>query len=363
MPNHTHTLTAHEYLSDEVWHAERERLFHGGWFLACLGHRLDRGNRTVVDIAGESVLITRDLDGVLHAFANVCRHRGARLCDAHSDSGQGSLMCPYHAWTYALSGQLIATPHLTDDDVDRSTLPLWAYHLREWQGLVFVSLAADPPDFDQWMRTHCSSLLELERFNLHQLAIADTVSCDVHANWKIVLENYQECLHCTRVHPELVDLVPFYRSGWVWDRSRSDGGVTLSRGNTMSAEPLDLPPLPGSRDADDGSYFGGMAFPNAFIDVTGPCAVVSVLHPKSQHLTTMTMYFLFHPDTMALPGFDPSPIVDFNVLVADQDNVVCERVQQGVSSKAFDHGVLSPKDDLVIDLTEHYRHVMGTSTR
>jgi Rieske 2Fe-2S family protein len=83
--------------------------------------RLQPGNRTVVELAGESVLITRDLDGQLHALANVCRHRGARLCDQHSDSGQGSLMCPYHAWTYALDGRLIATPHLDDDDIDKAS--------------------------------------------------------------------------------------------------------------------------------------------------------------------------------------------------------------------------------------------------
>ena len=148
MSNDTHTLTRHDYLSDEVWQAERAKIFHGGWFLAARGDRLDRGNRTVVDIAGESVLIARDLDGCLHAFANVCRHRGARLCDAHSDTGQGTLMCPYHAWTYALDGFLIATPHLDDDDIDKSTLPLWQYRLSEWQGFVFVSLNPDPPAFE-----------------------------------------------------------------------------------------------------------------------------------------------------------------------------------------------------------------------
>ena len=108
MPNDTRTLTRADYLSDEVYELERQRIFHGGWMVAARAERLQPGNRTVVELAGESVLITRDLDGQLHALANVCRHRGARLCDQHTDSGQGSLMCPYHAWTYALDGRLIA---------------------------------------------------------------------------------------------------------------------------------------------------------------------------------------------------------------------------------------------------------------
>jgi Rieske 2Fe-2S family protein len=359
MANDIHTFTRHDYLSDEVWEVERERIFHAGWFLAARGDTLAPGNRTVVDVAGESVLITRNLDGRLHAFANVCRHRGARLCDAHTDSGQGSLMCPYHAWTYALDGRLIATPHLSDGDIDRSTLPLWAYHVRDWNGFVFVSLASEPPDFDTWLARDGAELTALERWGFGDLRVAVTSTCDIHANWKIVMENYQECLHCTRVHPELVDIVPLYRSGWVWDQSRSDGGVDLAHGNSFSNLPVDLPLLPGLSQVDATSYYGGTIFPNGFIDVTGTSAIVSTLFPKGPHLTEMRMEYLFHPDTIASPGFDPTPIVEFSDLVAAQDNVVCERVHQGVGSRAFDHGVLSPKDDMVVVFMKHYLAARG----
>ena len=358
-PKRTHTLTRHDYLSDEVYAIERDRLFHGGWMLAGRGDALRRGNRHVIELAGESILLTRDLDGGLHALANVCRHRGARLCEQHSDSGQGSMMCPYHAWTYSLDGRLIATPHLDDSEVDKATLPLWQYHVREWQGFVFVSLAADPPAFDTWMHQHCADLLALERYQFGDLVVGATRTCDIAANWKIVIENYQECLHCTRVHPELVDLVPIYRTGWVTDHSRDDGGVTLARGYSMAAAESALPLLPGIGGLDATSYYGGTIFPNGFIDVTGTCAIVSTLYPKGPGLTTMTMQFLFAPEVVAADGFDPSGVVDFNVLVADQDNVVCESVQRGVSSKALDHGVLTPKDSLVIDFVQHYLAARG----
>src|SRR5690606_25044347 len=127
----------------------------------------------------ESVLITRDLQGELHAFANVCRHRGARLCDAHTDSGQGSLMCPYHAWTYALDGRLIATPHLDNDDIDKSSLPLWSHHVRDWNGFVFVSVAKDPPPFEDWLQVNGGELTALERFGFGDLVVAVTTSCDI----------------------------------------------------------------------------------------------------------------------------------------------------------------------------------------
>ena len=92
MPELIPTLNGHDYLSDEVWQAEREQIFHRGWFLVGAGQRLQRGNREPVNVAGESVLLTRDLDGRLHAFANVCRHRGAQLCESHDASTQGSIM-------------------------------------------------------------------------------------------------------------------------------------------------------------------------------------------------------------------------------------------------------------------------------
>ena len=359
MPNDVFTLTRDEYHSDEVWQSERSQIFHGGWMLAGAGQRLQPGNRTVVDIAGESVLLTRDLQGHLHAFANVCRHRGSRLCEAHDTTTQGSLMCPYHAWTYALDGRLIATPHLDDTEVDKSTLPLWQYHLREWQGLVFVNLSPDPVPFDEWLGRHGAEMTRLERFGIGELKFVASTVCDIASNWKIIIENYQECLHCTRVHPELVDLVPLYRTGWVADHSRDDGGVSLVRGSTMSDTPIDLPPLPGASELDHTSYFGATYFPNGFVDITGPNVVISTLYPDGPHRTVMTMDFLFHDDAIATPGFDPQPIIDFNVLVGNQDNVVCEAVHKGVASKSFDHGVLTPKDEYVIWFTEHYRRTMA----
>jgi Rieske 2Fe-2S family protein len=356
-----HTLSSADYCSQEVFDLDRQRFFHGGWFLAARADTLQRGNRRVFDIAGESILIARDLDGALHAYANVCRHRGARLCESDSDSTQGSLMCPYHAWTYALDGRLIATPHLSDDDVDKSSLSLWSVALAEWEGFVFVSLAASPPDFDQWMQLHGAELLTLQRFGLGSLRVAVTTTSHVAANWKIIVENYQECLHCTRVHPELVDVVPAYRSGWVYDTERPDGGVTLKNdGNTFSySGTSSLPLLPGVSGDDARSYYGCTMFPNAFVDVTGTSAIVTTLFPTGPASTTLTMEYMFAPETIAAEGFDPTPVVEFSELVGAQDNRVCERVQLGVSSRAFTHGVLTPKDDLVIGLTKHYLDTRG----
>src|SRR5262245_6040365 len=119
------TLTRDDYCSPAVFATEQRRIFHAGWFYAFHIDALPAGHRRVVDVAGERVIVMRDRDGVLHACANVCRHRGSRLCEpVDSAAERGSIRCPYHAWTYGLDGSLLATPRV-DDDLDWSTLGLW----------------------------------------------------------------------------------------------------------------------------------------------------------------------------------------------------------------------------------------------
>lgn len=357
------TLSRREYLDDEVFDLERQRIFHRGWMLATRAELIAPGSRQVVDLAGESVILTRDTSGVLHAHANVCRHRGARLCTAGTTEQRSTITCPYHGWAYALDGRLIGTPHLSNEEVDRSTLPLWGHHVAEWNGFVFVSVAAEPPEFADWLANECADLLALERWNFQQLVVGASSTATVQANWKIVMENYQECLHCTKVHPELVDMVPLYKSGWTWDHDRPQGGVALARGHSFSDREVSLPVFPWLSGDDITSYFGGSGFPNLFIDVTGTSAIVTTLLPKGPALTEVRSDFLFHPDTIEASGFDPAPIVEFSDLVTAQDNMVCESVQQGITSVSFDHGVLTPKDDYVIEFVARYRRHMADPDR
>ena len=166
MPISAPTLSGPEYTDPEIFRLEQQRIFHAGWFLACRADTLAKGNRKVIDVAGESILVARDLDDTIHAYANVCRHRGARLCDRDSDSTQGSLMCPYHAWTYALDGRLISTPHLDDTQVDKAALSLWKVAVQVWEGFVFVCLADQPPAWEDWFSVHGAEVAPLARYGL-----------------------------------------------------------------------------------------------------------------------------------------------------------------------------------------------------
>jgi Rieske 2Fe-2S family protein len=355
----TPTLTGLEYTSDAVFDRERERIFHRSWFYVCRDDRLAPGDRFVADVAGESVLVVKDRDGHVHAHANVCRHRGARLCEESGPGSKAGITCPYHAWTYALDGRLIGTPHLAPDDVDRDSLSLWTVACEVWHGFVFVNLSAEPLPLVDSFKLGMDSVEVFEHLHLGDLRTAVTTSTRVSANWKILVENYQECLHCSWVHPELVDIVPTYKTGSVVDPARPDGGVTV-RGNSFSLTGRSsLPVLPHMGEAEAESYYGATVFPNMFIDVTGTSVIVSSMWPHAADETTVVMEYLFAPDTIESADFDPNEIVEFSELVGKQDYDVCERVQRGVASRFFAHGVLAPQDHLIVEFLTAYRSQMA----
>lgn len=352
------TLTRDDYCSPDVFAAERERFFNGGWFYACHADSLPPSHRRVVDVAGESVIVTRDAAGVLHAHANVCRHRGSRLCDAAEGGAPtpGAIRCPYHAWTYSLDGSLRATPRV-EDALDRSTIALWRHHVAEWNGLIFVSLADSPPALAEWLADHTPDLATFDALRIDALVVGARTETVVRANWKIIVENYLECLHCAVVHPELVEILPLYSTGHVVDPARSDGAVELAAGgNSFTADGHSkLSVLPGTAPHEVNVYRGCAVFPNVLLDVTGTSASLTSLFPIDQSTTVVAAEYLFAADDVRSADFDPAPVVEFSELVGRQDYEVCERVQRGVASRAFTTGILTDKDRFVAEFIAHYR--------
>ena len=355
----TPTLTSADYCSPAVFDVERRRIFHAGWMYVCHADGLPAGTKRVFDLAGESVIVTRDADGGVHAFANVCRHRGAQLCDpAMTSATKGSIRCQYHAWTYGLDGALLATPRV-DDDFDRGGYGLWRYHAEAWNGMVFVSLAADPVPLDAWLTAHTPTLPVFAHLPVADYRIGARTETVVGANWKIIVENYAECLHCAVVHPELADLIPLYKTGNVVAPEDPAAPVRFADGSTAftSTGRSTLTVLPGLDGAPE--YDGAAVFPNLFFDLTPTVLALTAIFPTSPTRSVVVGEYLFAADDVGRPDFDPGPEVAFNELVGAQDYVVCELVQRGVASSAFTHGALTRKDEYVRAFAERYLDIRG----
>ena len=359
------TLAGTDYTSPAVWDEERERIWFGGW--VCLGRAEEiarAGDYIVHDLAGESIFVVRNLAGELRAFYNVCAHRGTRILDEEPACGHlgKAVKCPYHAWSYDFDGRLIGTPNVHEDEAfERANHPLHAVAIEEYAGFVFVSLNADAAPLLEALTASTEKITDFERYRLGELRVARRLVYEVEANWKILVENFDECLHCPTIHPELVKLVPLYRLGEVWDGEAPDGGNWM-RDDASSftiTGTSGLPPLPGLEDADRHLYFGAHQFPNLMVNLHPDAVMTYLLEPRSPSHTTVTSEFLFRPETIAMPDFDPSPVVELWDLISRQDWAVCERAQRGVASRAYRSGVYPRNDRLLFDFNELYRTAMG----
>lgn len=195
-----YSLPAGLYTRQDVFEADLDVMFHRHWILIGLECDVpEPGDVCVVDIGRSSVAIVRDDDGAVRAFFNVCRHRGARLLPAGS-SVVGKLVCPYHQWTYELTGDLVHAPHM-GRDFDAGCHGLKPVHLRSIGGLLYACLGEEPPtDIED-----LASTMEprLAPYDLRNTRIAHQTEMIETGNWKLSVENNRECYHCAANHPEL----------------------------------------------------------------------------------------------------------------------------------------------------------------
>ena len=362
------TLGSADYASVDVWEEERERIWWGDW--VCIGRTEEvasPGDYVVRDVAGESVFVTRNLQGELRGFYNVCAHRGTKFLDdiPGTEHVRRAFVCPYHAWAYDLDGQLVGTPNVREDEhFDRSQHPLYGVAVDDYAGFLFVNLSRTPRPLIEALTDGAESITVFDRFKMDELRIGVRIVYEVAANWKIVVENYNECLHCPQIHPELVQVVPLFRFGEVWDEHTRDDGNWMVDGATsftMTGR-SDLPTFPDLEPDDYRMYYGTYEFPNLMLNLHPDAVMYYIGLPKGPAHTTVVSEYLFRPETIAAPGFDPQPVVELWDLISEQDWAVCERAQTGVSSRAFTAGIYPRQDRFLYWFNEEWRRAMGRTT-
>jgi glycine betaine catabolism A len=359
------TLPREAYLSPDAFARERERIFCREWL--CVG-RADElaapGDYVVKDVAGESILLVRTREGELRAHYNVCRHRGSQLvpdCGAgHFASG---IRCPYHSWTYTLEGELRTAPFLDEaSGLARRELSLHPVGVDVWGGFVFVQLTPDEAAArGHTLAAQLGAVPErLRRYPLGELRVARRITYEIGANWKVILENYNECYHCGPVHPELCRLVPAFKEGGGgeldWERGipHRDGAWTFTASGTTTRAPFE------GLDADEQvRHKGELIYPNVMLSLSAEHVAAFYVLPQGPDRTTMVNEFLFHPSEMAKPDFDPSDAVEFWDLVNRQDWAICESVQRGMTSRVFRSGYYAPMESWNLDIRRYIAERLG----
>lgn len=193
-----YTLPQALYCDPDIFELDLRRIFYRNWlFVGHVSQIPQAGDFITYEIGGESLVLLRNRAGSIRALFNVCRHRGARICNRPAGHSS-ALVCPYHQWTYDLDGTLVAARNC-GADFDVSDCSLARASVRVAEGFIFVCLDDPPPDFavvEQDLHQHLA-LHELE-----DVRVCHTRSYLVRANWKLLDENARECFHCPGSHPE-----------------------------------------------------------------------------------------------------------------------------------------------------------------
>jgi glycine betaine catabolism A len=336
------------FVEQGVFDWELDQIFRG-W--VCAGHvsAVDEAGKFIVrELGTDSVLIVGGEDATPRAFLNVCRHRGARIVTETEGRVRKRLRCPYHSWSYDLRGELRAAPHMDEvEDFDFACTGLLAVRLAVVRGLVLIDLSGDAPDPED----HVGELAaHLERYRLAGLRRAGETSYEVRANWKGIAENYNECLHCPGVHPEL-NALSHYMSGedvsgeGLW----CGGSMTLREdASTMALEgagqTAQRPPIEGLTPEEETKVLYFALFPNALVSLHPDYVMLHTLWPRSPGHTHVTCEWFFEPATIERDDFDPSDAIGFWDMVNRQDWYVCELQQQGVATRNYTAGRYSAEE-------------------
>ena len=349
MPPGARTLPAAYYTEPAKFEAELDGLFGRMWFCAGRSEDVAAAGRFVVrELTGHNIVVTRNAGGQLRAFHNVCRHRGTRMCAEREGTLPGSIQCPYHAWTYDLDGRLIGAPHMDDvPHFQKADYPLLAVAAAEWDGHVFLNLATDAAPLERQLGPLVDKFRD---WRMAELRLGRRIVYDVKANWKLIVQNYNECLHCPNLHPALNKL-SHYLSGEneplqaTYMGGRMDlrpGVTTLTWDGTCSRAAL-----PGLSAEDARRVYYYAIFPNLLLSLHPDYVMTHTLWPVAPDRTINVCEWHFQPSELARDGFDPSDCVDFWDLTNRQDWHVCELSQAGIASPAYVPGPYSNREDLL----------------
>jgi phenylpropionate dioxygenase-like ring-hydroxylating dioxygenase large terminal subunit len=313
------TLPYSWYTDEELLRRERSQIFARSWQYAGRATQVERaGSFLATDAGGIPILVTRDADGELRAFLNVCRHRGAVLTEGCGE--RSTIQCHYHAWTYDLDGSLRSAPRSErEPGFDKSELSLVRGSVGTWGPFLFVN--PDPNAVP--LAEHLGDLPELlaRDIDIDGLVFHSRVEFAANANWKIVVENFLECYHCATAHPAFSDEVDVHPDRYL-----------LETHPTFNAQFCRA-----KATGDQGQFH--LLYPNTGLNVfPGPVNLsIGPIVPSGTARTERYLDYFFAPDA------DEGWLRDFFAFddqVGKEDTLLVESVHRGMASGLVEHGRL-----------------------
>ena len=344
-PARSYSLASWLYADAGIFEAEKEAIFYRSWQLAGHAEQVrEPGDYTVCQIGDESIIVIRGKDRVLRAFFNVCQHRGHELLEG---SGRTRVItCPYHAWSYHIDGQLrTARGSGKVANFDAGEFCLKPVPVEEFCTFVFVNLDADARP----LADEAAGLAEEFRAyapELDSLTHAHRLTYEPHANWKTIIDNFLECLHCPVVHTAFADLVDMasYRvvTHGIWSSHYASAGTHENKAYDVSG-------------ADVTDHAVWWLWPNTcLLRYPGSGNIMAWrIIPAGPERTLETFDFYFLDST---PDAQQREVIEYvDTVLQPEDIAIVESVQRGMHSRGYSAGrfMVNPQRD---GLSEHGVH-------
>lgn len=360
------------YTDPAIFDWDVEHVWQRQWVFVGHGSQLPTaGDYFLAELGAESLIITRDAKGEVHALLNSCRHRGSRVCLEPSGHAR-SLVCPYHQWVYGLDGRLLSA-RLMPESFDKPAFGLGRAQAHELEGLIFICLASEPPDFAAFARQIGP------RLRHHALATA-RIACshtyDIQANWKLVIENSRECYHCGEGHPQYCKAVGFAAAIGSRELQESDAALNAQREQLLAETGIELDPIRFEADrwfhfrrfflregmrteSMDGQpvaplmgtipnyetgVFAVVTLPNLLLEASPDYVMTLAVFPVSAQLTRAKVSWLVRGDAREGIDFEVPRLKEFWRITGEQDWKLCENNQSGVNSHFYQPGPYAPDE-------------------
>ncbi|HET6522894.1 aromatic ring-hydroxylating dioxygenase subunit alpha [Sphingopyxis sp.] len=378
------SLPQYYYTSPELYRKEMEFLRSKLWLMAAHESQIPKnGDFKLFEIDGESIILCRDLQGDVHAFYNVCRHRGSPVCVTNEGNAK-AFSCPYHSWTFMLDGTL-KRPRAMDASFDPKEWNLKAAHLGNLDGLLFVCLAkGEAPSFEEFAGRIRPFISQYGLTKAKPVYVQDDL---IVTNWKLPLENYRENYHISSVHQDLGRVM-----GAAMDHSNGESHAErmsrLGRSLPMvydEAESLYLQQaiqfafgkdqVSATQDGSAASslmptiteWSKGWTYinfnPLSHINLQDDYAIMVFFTPVSETVTKTSMVFLVNEDAVEGKDLDVKKLIDLYVVTMAEDNVVLGRHQKGIESGAYEPAPLALEEDQIVLFHDWYfNRVHGVPT-
>jgi len=381
------------YRSHVTYARELDRIFYKSWLYA--GHVSQvpgEGDYFLYDIGEDSIIVSRGADEKIHAFMNICRHRGARVCE-ELQGNRKTFICPYHGWVYNLDGSLRAARHMeAKDEFCPGDYGLKPVNLIEYEGLLFVNF--DPAAHD-FVPALDSIKVALEPYDLANAKIAHRQIYRVDANWKLTLENYLECYHCATSHRayaklhtlQALDEKAANLNQAMWDRSESQTGIkdisfelyesyasekAFGTGCTTTRYALydgflsgseggkPVAPLMGKfKDYDGGCGDFQLGIISFMLNYPDHC-VLYRFTPRGLTATDMEIVWFVRGDAEEGIDYDKDKVTWLWNKTTLEDEYIITRNSEGVNSRFFEPGPYHPEfESLCLDFVNWYLDTMG----